>query len=332
MRPMLATPGLGVPRGPDWVHEVKWDGMRVLVDVHDGAVRITSRTERDVTVAFPELADAAAGIADFGDLLLDGEVVVMRDGLPSFGSLAERFNVTSDRVARTLAAQAPVTLMVFDVLRAAGSDLTGRALRQRRDLLDGLAGAGLTGRWVQVPPVFDDGDELIAATADAGVEGIVSKRLDSRYHPGARSDDWRKSVHRSTGSFVLGGWRPQTGTTDRLGALLLGSPAPGGLLFRGRIGSGLAGRAGQSLLLQLRELTTEVDPFVVPPPTADVRGTRWLRPDLIADVEFHGTAPGGRLRQPTWRGLRPDLEPADLTGQVELATDGEPREGGDGDG
>lgn len=314
MRPMLATPGLGVPRGGGWAHEVKWDGMRVLVDVHDGRVRITSRTERDVTVAFPELTDAASGLADFDDLLLDGEVVVMQNGLPSFAALAHRFAVTNDRAARALASTEPVTLMVFDVLRAAGNDLTGRPLRERRALLDGLSGAGLTGRWVQVPPVFDDGDELIAATASAGVEGIVSKRWDSRYHPGARSEDWRKSVHRTTGSFVLGGWRPQKDTTDRLGALLLGSPAPGGLLFRGRIGSGLAGRTGADLLDRLQEATTTSDPFVVPVPAVDARGTRWLSPHLIADVEFHGTTASGRLRQPTWRGLRPDLDVADLTG------------------
>ena len=104
MRPMLAMPGLRVPAGADWVHEVKWDGMRVLADVASGRVTLTSRTERDVTVAFPELA----GLAEqFEDMLLDGEIVAMRAGIPSFAALAERFHVTSHRRAVTLAAQNP---------------------------------------------------------------------------------------------------------------------------------------------------------------------------------------------------------------------------------
>lgn len=312
MRPMLATPGTGTPLGQAWAHEVKWDGMRVLVDVRDHQIRITSRTERDVTIAFPELVAHAAGLTDYEDLLLDAEVVVLSGGLPSFAALAERFNVTRASVAQALAAQAPVTLMVFDVLRAAGSDLTGRPLRVRRQVLEG---AGLGSDWVRVPPVFDDGEELAAATAEQGVEGLVSKRWDSIYVPGRRSPDWVKTVHRRTGSFVIGGWRPEVGSTGRLGAVLLGSPTPGGLLYRGRIGSGLAGRTGESLLHQLREIACESVPFADDLPTEDRRGAHWVRPEVVVDVEFHGESSGGRLRQPSWRGVRADLTVAELSGE-----------------
>ena len=146
MRPMLAMPGRRVPAGADWVHEVKWDGMRVLADVAGGRVTLTSRTERDVTVAFPELA----GLAEqFEDMLLDGEIVAMRAGIPSFAALAERFHVTSHRRAVTLAAQNPATLMAFDLLRLYGVDLTQRSLADRRSTLERLELAGP--HW-QVPP------------------------------------------------------------------------------------------------------------------------------------------------------------------------------------
>lgn len=306
---MLATPGVDVPVGADWCHEVKWDGMRVLVDIHDGRVRLTSRTERDVTIAFPELVADAAGLTAYDDLLLDGEVVVMRDGRPSFAALAERFNVTSARVADQLAASAPVTLMAFDVLRAAGTDLMSRPLRVRRQVLEG---AGLGSAWVQVPPVFDDGADLAAATTEQGMEGIVSKRLSAGYLPGRRSDDWRKIVHRTTESYVVGGWRYESAGQDRLGALLIGSPTPAGLRFRGRIGSGLAGRTGAGLLPRLRDLTTDQNPFADDVPTLDRRGTSWVTPQIVVDVEYHAVTADGRLRQPSWKGVRGDLTPEEL--------------------
>lgn len=306
---MLATPGVDVPDGADWCHEVKWDGMRVLVDIRDGRVRLTSRTERDVTIAFPELVAGAAGLTAYDDLLLDGEVVVMKNGQPSFAALAERFNVTSTRVADQLAASAPVTLMAFDVLRAAGTDVTSRPLRVRRQLLEG---AGLASPWVQVPPVFDDGADLAAATAEQGMEGILSKRWSSGYLPGRRTDDWRKTVHRTTESYVVGGWRYETDGRDRLGALLIGSPTPGGLRFRGRIGSGLAGRTGATLLPRLRDLTTDESPFADDVPALDRRGARWVAPEVVVDVEFHAVTADGRLRQPSWKGVRTDLTPEEL--------------------
>ena len=190
MRPMLAMPATRVPAGADWVHEVKWDGMRVLADVAGGRVTLTSRTERDVTVAFPELS----GLADqFEDMLLDGEIVAMRAGVPSFAALAERFNVTSHRRAVTLAAQNPATLMAFDLLRLYGVDLTQRSLADRRATLERLELAGP--HW-QVPPTFADGELLRDAARAQGLEGIVSKRLSSRYHPGLRSEEWLKFPNR----------------------------------------------------------------------------------------------------------------------------------------
>ena len=311
---MLATPAEVLPRGDEWRHEIKWDGMRALIDIRDHRVRVFSRTERDVTIAFPELASPASGLADFEDLLLDAEIVVMRAGRPSFAALAERFNVVDPNTADELASTAPVTAMVFDVLRVMRSPVTGRTWRERRDLLDSIAP---TSKWVSVPPEFADGEALLDATADQDMEGIVSKRVGSKYSPGLRSDDWRKTVHRRTGSYVIVGWRRQQAGSV-LGSVLLAEPTEVGLVYRGRVGSGLTGRKGVTLARDLLPLRRETAPVVTGVPDVDARDAIWVEPHLVADVEFHGLSDAGRLRQPAWRGLRSDLTVADL--QVRAAS------------
>jgi bifunctional non-homologous end joining protein LigD len=308
MRPMLATATATVPDGPRWAHEVKWDGMRVLADVSEGRLQLFTRTERDVTVAFPELLPLAA---EFADMLLDGEVVCLRDGIPSFAALADRFHVTDARRAARLAEANPATLMSFDLLRLYGVDLMARAWSDRRATLQRLELEGA--RW-QTPPTFDDGRVLYAATRDQGLEGVVSKRVDSPYLPGQRSALWLKAPHRATVSVVIGGWRPEsTGTVaSRLGAVLVGVPGPGGLRYLGRVGSGLAGRTGQALLQDLEPLTAAESPFGTEVPRVDALGTRWVHPVLVADVQSLGLGGQGRLRQPAWKGLRDDLTPGDV--------------------
>ncbi|MFZ1286834.1 MAG: non-homologous end-joining DNA ligase [Candidatus Phosphoribacter sp.] len=306
MRPMLASTARRVPAGPEWVHEVKWDGMRVLADVHAGKLRLTSRTERDVTVAFPELAGLAE---EFEDMLLDGEVVALRDGVPSFAALAERLHVTNPARAVALAARLPVTVMIFDLVRLYGVDLTGRTFAERRATLERLE---LDGPCWRVPPTFTDGAVLFEATREQGLEGIVSKRRTSRYAPGTRCEDWLKFPHRLSQSVVIGGWRPETDQTDRLGAVLVGVPDVGGLRYLGRVGSGIAGKAGQALAGDLAPLTSEKSPFAGVVPSVDARGARWVHPVLVCEVQALGLTPAGRLRQPAYRGLRPDLTPGDI--------------------
>lgn len=197
---MLATPVDQLPVGDDWRHEIKWDGMRALVSIEGSSVRVFSRTERDVTVAFPELVSPRAHLAGHEDLLLDGEIVTFVDGRPSFAQLGARFHATDESYAARLAADSPVTLIAFDVLRVLGRPVHTLAWSQRRELLEAT---GLGSPWVQIPPVFDDGAELLAATAEQHLEGVVSKRVGAPYRPGVRSEDWRKRVHRRTDSFVV---------------------------------------------------------------------------------------------------------------------------------
>lgn len=309
MLPMLATKADHVPTGPGWIHEVKWDGVRALVDTAGGSTRLTSRNDNAITPAWPDLVDAPLGRRD---VLLDGEIIAMNDaGLPDFRVLQDRMHVRRAATAARLAEQVPALLMVFDVLRLDGADLTGEPLARRRELLEDLVADGLGGTW-QVPPTYDDGEMLAEATRAQGLEGIVSKRLTSRYTPGERSPHWLKRAHRHRLSYVVGGWRPQEGTTDRLGALLVGEPTRDGLLYRGRVGSGIGGRASALLAEALAPLARGDSPFADEVPRVDARGTRWVEPRLVVDVDTHHTSRAQRLRQPSYQGLRPDLAPQDV--------------------
>ena len=312
---MLATSATRIPAGEGWAHEVKWDGMRALLDVsqaQDGwRTRLSSRTERDVSVAFPELLPAEGMTRD---LLLDGEVVAMVDGRPSFAGLADRLHVIDPRKAARLAAAAPATYIAFDLLRLDGEDLTKRPWSERRSLLEDLATALLAdGSWarLQVPPVYDDGEALHAATAAQGLEGIVSKRISSLYRAGRRSEEWLKFPHRPTASYVVGGWRPEKDGRG-LGALLIGEPGMDGLRYRGRVGSGLAGAAGRAVMDALLPLTAYDVPFATEVPEADAELATWVRPELVVDVASLGVTDGGRLRQPSFQRVRPDLTPDDV--------------------
>jgi bifunctional non-homologous end joining protein LigD len=311
MRPMLASAGTVIPDGPEWAHEIKWDGMRVLAEVADGRLRLLSRNENDVTTSFPELA-TLAGPQMPDDMLLDGEVVMVDAGLPSFSALSERIHVGNARKARRMAVARPVTLMVFDLLRLGGVDLTASALAQRRTILDGIE---LAGPSIQVPPTYGDGDALYAATLEQELEGVVSKRLSSRYSPGRRSPDWLKFAHRGSRSLVIGGWRPEAGTAHRLGAILVGTPTLQGLAYLGRVGSGLAGREQERVLDALQTLSVKASPFADEVPPIDAQGTTWVRPEVVVEVQSLGLSARGRLRQPAYRGLRPDLSPDDLQEQ-----------------
>lgn len=306
MRPMLATKGTSVPTDPGWSHEVKWDGVRVLADTTAAGTRLLSRNENPVTIAWPELNRSPLGDRD---LLVDGEVIALNDrGLPDFRVLQDRMHVRNAANAAKLAERLPATYMVFDVMRLDGRDLTSMPLGERREILGEL---GLEHSTWQVPDAYDDGPMLFEATRQQGLEGIVSKRLTSRYAFGERTRSWLKFAHRHRRSYVVGGWRPQEGTTDRLAALLVGEVTEGGLVYRGRVGSGIGGAATRTLTPLVAPLARSDSPFVDEVPREDARGTFWLEPVLVVDVETHGLG-YDRLRQPSYRGVRDDLSPDDL--------------------
>lgn len=303
---MLASKTDHVPTGAQWLHEVKWDGVRVLVDVRDGVARMTSRNDNNVTAAWPDLSEPPLGDRD---LMVDGEVIALNDrGVPDFRVLQHRMHLRNAREVARLVKSVPATLMVFDLLRLDGDDLTDRPLEERRALLEELPFEA--SRW-QVPAAYDDGDMLFQATLQQGLEGVVSKRRTSRYRFDQRSEDWRKLAHRHRGSFVVGGWRAQVGTTNRLAALLVGEQTADGLRYRGRVGSGIAGATSTRLADLLAPLTSGTNPFVDEVPRVDAEGTFWVEPRVVVDIDTHGLG-YERLRQPSFQGVRSDLAPEDL--------------------
>ena len=190
-------------------------------------------------------------------------------GLPDFRVLQDRMHVRNAAAAARLAERLPATYMVFDVMRVDGRDLTSMPLGERRKILRDL---GLEHSTWQVPDAYDDGPMLFDATLQQGLEGIVSKRLTSRYVFGERTRNWLKFAHRHRRSYVVGGWRPQEGTTDRLAALLVGEPTPEGLLYRGRVGSGIGGAASRALTPLVAPLGRGDSPFADEVPRVDARG------------------------------------------------------------
>jgi bifunctional non-homologous end joining protein LigD len=309
MRPMLASHGDHVPTGDGWAHEVKWDGVRIIADVTNAGTVLTTRNENVATTAWPDVT----GVGPDRDVLVDGEIIGLNaEGLPDFRTLGERIHVRGAAAAR-LAARVPATYMAFDLLRLDGRLLLDRPLAERRRLLEGLVSDGALGGW-QVPAAYDDGRMLFEATRQQGLEGVVSKRLDSVYRPGERTNAWRKFAHRFRGSFVVGGWRPQTGTSDRLASVLVGEVTPAGLLFRGKVGSGIGPRESAPLKAMLT--SRAASPFVDEVPRIDAVGTHWVEPLVVVEVDTHGRPPRpgqeGRLRQPSYQGVRTDLSPADL--------------------
>lgn len=305
MRPMLASKGTHVPLGDEWAHEVKWDGVRILADTRDGSTRFGSRNGNNVTPAWPDLSQSPLGDRD---VLVDGEVIALNAaGVPDFRVLQDRMHVRKAASAARLAERLPATFMVFDLLRLDGRDLTAEPLERRRSLLDDL----LAGSTWQVPTAYDDGPMLLDATRQQGLEGVVSKRRASRYTFDQRTPHWLKFAHRHRLSCVVGGWRPQEGTAHRLAALLVGEQTPDGLLYRGRVGSGVGGKASQLLTETLAPLARADSPFDDDVPRVDALGTHWVEPRIVVDVDTHGRG-YQRLRQPSYQGIRADLTPEDL--------------------
>jgi bifunctional non-homologous end joining protein LigD len=306
VQPMLATAGT-LPTGPGWAYEFKWDGVRTLVDSSTSGFTLTSRLGNDVTVAYPELAGLAE-IAD--DVLLDGEVVSLVDGRPSFFALQSRMHLRKAAEARRLAAKAPVTYLAFDVLRLYGVDLTGRPFVERRATLERLEVAGP--HWT-VSPLFDDGPATAQAATENGLEGVVAKRLSSVYRPGHRTADWIKVRFSHRQEFVVGGWEHgEGGRSGGIGALLLGVYEDGNLVYAGQVGTGFSAAALRDMQRRLGPYVVDSSPFVSMPP--DVRGRQitWVRPVVVVEVEFAEWTVDGRLRFASFQGVRADKRPEEV--------------------
>ena len=312
--PMLATPADRLP--PDdsaWAYEFKWDGVRALVFVDDGNVCVQGRRQVEVTDRYPELA----GIADALDgrsAVLDGEVVAVDErGRPSFQLLQQRMHVASAADARRRMAQVPVAWLGFDVLALDGNPTLDLPYTERRRLLEGLGLAGP--RW-QVPPSHPgDGPSVLEASRAAVLEGIVAKRLDSRYEPGRRSRCWLKLKNHRRQELVIGGWTAGEGSrSDRFGSLMVGVYDGDELRYAGNVGTGFTEKTLTDLSARLAQLRRDDSPFVNTP---RLPGRMFfVDPVLVAEVEYSDWTSDGRLRHPSFKGLRPDKDPGEVVREV----------------
>jgi bifunctional non-homologous end joining protein LigD len=310
VRPMLAVAGEMPTDDAAWAYEMKWDGLRAIATISSGSLTLTSRTGRDVTATYPDLA----GLADAaGDVVLDGEIVAFGDGSwPSFEALQQRMNVGNAAQVRKLVAEVPVTYLVFDLLVENGQPLMDQPYRARRARLDEL---GLNGpRW-QSPPAFIGvpGADVRAVSRQHDLEGIMAKRLSSRYEPGRRSSAWRKIKNVHSQEFVVGGWKPGEGVrTDTIGSLMVGVQGPGGLEFAGHVGTGFTQQTLRMLTARLAPLRRATSPFTPAVPPDQARGAVWAEPHIVIEAEFALWTSSGRLRAASFRGLRDDKDPADV--------------------
>ena len=311
IRPMLARAADHLP--PDdgsWAHEMKWDGLRALAYAGAGRVRLLSRTGQDITDHYPELAGLGAALGR-RQAVLDGEIVVLgEDNWPDFEALQQRMNPRSAAAAQRLATQLPVTYLAFDLLHLDGRPLLDEPYHQRRALLEAL---GLDGPGWQTPPSFtgESGEDVRAVSRQHGLEGIVSKRLASRYEPGRRTGSWRKIKNVRQQEVVVGGWKPGGGQrTGQIGSLLIGVQGPSGLAYAGHVGTGFSQQALQMLGERLAPLRRDTSPFATPVPPEHARPAVWADPELVIEVSFTGWTRAGRMRAPSYRGLRSDKDPA----------------------
>ena len=312
--PMLAKAGpIPAQREDDqWAYEIKWDGIRAVVFSEPGRMRLVTRNGNDVTARYPELARMNRALS-MHRAILDGEVVAFdADGRPSFGALQGRMHLTREAQVKRLAKEAPVTYMAFDLLWLDGRSLMDRPYAERRAALRALLADGE--RW-QVPDhVVGGGTELLAATREQGLEGIVAKRVDSPYEPGRRGGAWRKVKNTNRQELVIGGWLPGEGRRrERIGALLLGVHEDDGTLrFAGRAGTGFTEGELDRLSGLLAPLVRDASPFDVVPKAVKIpREAVWVEPELVCEVEFVEWTREGVLRAPSYKGLRDD-KPATL--------------------
>nr|WP_244671778.1 DNA ligase D [Pseudoxanthomonas spadix] len=305
------------PAGDDWLHEIKWDGYRLLADLVQGEVRLRSRNGLDWNAMFPEVL-AAVRALPVRDARLDGELVVVdAQGRSDFSALQRTIDGT---------AKAQLRYLVFDLPGVAGVDISRAPLRQRKALLKTLLGDG-PGLIAFSDHVLGHGPQVFATSARAGLEGIVSKRVDSAY-AGGRSEAWVKVKHEQTDEFVVVGYTAPKGTRSGFGSLLMARVDKGVLVYAGRVGTGYDDAMLKSLLAWLQPLHSDRAPVELPAHVPfKPRSVHWVKPQLVAEVAFRGWGKEGLLRQAAFKRLREDKDMAALQADA-----GDAGDAGDGAG
>jgi bifunctional non-homologous end joining protein LigD len=309
LNPMLAETDVAARSNPEWLYEPKLDGYRVIAFVRDTNVHLQSRRGIDLTAVFPEITSDLALQAS-GQMVLDGEIVALdASGRPSFNALQNRVQLKTAGDIAKAQREAPAVLVCFDLLHFGGVNLRGAPYVDRRRYLSQCL---LPSTHIQLIHVAANAEQLYAAATASGFEGIVAKRKNSPYQPGKRSNAWLKIKTTQTAEFVVGGYTKGKGAREPLGALLLGFWNGGKLHYAGHVGSGLTGDIIDDLGKRTVELARKQPPFVEKVPLH--RPTKWLEPELVAEVTFQDWTPDGMLRAPVFVRLRDDIAPQDVVG------------------
>ena len=313
VEPMQALLAGGVPPDGDrWGFEFKWDGIRAVCYWDGRAMRLQTRNRTDITPRYPELWPLAGALGD-RQAILDGEIVAFDErGRPSFEELQKRMGLTAESDVRRQMRETPVAYLLFDVLYLDGRLLLGRPYRTRRRRLEALE---LGGRHWQVPPSqAGHGEELMRASRENGLEGVIAKRLDSAYEAGRRSGAWLKVKNRLRQEFVIGGWVDGEGRRKGMpGALLVGYWQDGRLVYASKVGTGFTDATLADIARRMRPLERPTSPFDVGAPPGH---PHFVEPELVAEVEFSEWTRGGELRAPSFKGLRMDKDPREVVREV----------------
>ena len=298
IQPELATLVSQVPEGDDWLHEIKFDGYRALCRIESGKAVFLTRRGQDWTSRFGHLSETAASLP-VRQALLDGEVVVLEpDGTTNFQSLQNALGGrTNDRLV----------YFVFDLLHLDGYDITQVPLLNRKEALAGLLkSSNGNGSLRYSDHVLGNGKMLLRKACQLALEGVISKQANGSYRPG-RGRDWLKTKCLQRQEFVIGGFTEPSGSREGLGSLLLGVHDEGGtLVYAGRVGTGFTSESLRQLHAGLSAIEQRSSPFPNVPRGAIPRDVHWVKPSLVAEVEFIGWTNDGRLRHPSFQGLRED--------------------------
>ncbi len=314
MSPQLATSREAAPRGDGWLHEIKWDGYRLMAFLESGKATLRTRNGLDWTGKFPALAKAIEALP-VGSAILDGELVALdAEGRSDFSALQRSIKARSTDALRYL---------VFDLPMLEGSDISASPLLQRKELLQSLLQSHPTPELAYSQHIVGHGEKVFAASKRQGVEGIISKQVDAPYVQ-ARSGTWVKVKHEETDEFVVLGFTRPKGSRSHFGSLLMGRLEKGQLRYVGRVGTGYDDETLRDISRKLARLAQDQANLAIPAhATINARDVHWVKPVLVAEVAFRGWGKEGLLRQAAFKRLREDKSPRQV--QVQAGTPGEVR-------